>query len=114
MECSWPGELLQPNSSNIHDSTIAVVVYDITNINFFKETDKWVEDVRAEYIIIMLVGNKIDLNNKRKDKSLPRRQKKNPETSIGNSSPLKEDESILSPSFAGVGRVQAEKANFLC
>lgn len=36
------------------------------DINFFKETDKWVEDVRAEYIIIMLVGNKIDLNNKRK------------------------------------------------
>lgn len=31
MECSWPGELLQPNSSNIHDSTIAVVVYDITS-----------------------------------------------------------------------------------
>ncbi|KAB0391866.1 hypothetical protein E2I00_011266 [Balaenoptera physalus] len=71
MECSWPGDLLQPNSSNIHDSTIAVVVYDITthcpvDINFFKETDKWVEDVQAEYIIIMLVGNKIDLNNKRK------------------------------------------------
>ena len=39
------------------------------DINFFEATDKWVEDVRAErgnYIIIMLVGNKIDLN-KRKD-----------------------------------------------
>uniref|UniRef100_A0A8B9X0H0 Uncharacterized protein n=1 Tax=Bos mutus grunniens TaxID=30521 RepID=A0A8B9X0H0_BOSMU len=56
-------------SSNIHDSIIAVVVFNITNINFFEATDKWVEDVRAErgnYIIIMLVGNKIDLN-KRKD-----------------------------------------------
>ncbi|XP_008057003.1 ras-related protein Rab-41 [Carlito syrichta] len=54
--------------SYIRDSTIAVVVYDITNINSFKKTDKWVEDVRAERgdnVVIMLVGNKIDLNNKR-------------------------------------------------
>ncbi|KAJ8793418.1 hypothetical protein J1605_003697 [Eschrichtius robustus] len=34
MECSWPGDLLQPNSSNIHDSTIAVVVYDITSRSY--------------------------------------------------------------------------------
>ncbi|XP_054326723.1 arrestin-C-like isoform X2 [Pongo pygmaeus] len=54
--------------SYIRDSTIAVVVYDITNINSFKETDKWVEHVRAERgddVVIMLVGNKIDLDNKR-------------------------------------------------
>uniref|UniRef100_A0A2K5ZJ58 RAB41, member RAS onco family n=1 Tax=Mandrillus leucophaeus TaxID=9568 RepID=A0A2K5ZJ58_MANLE len=54
--------------SYIRDSTIAVVVYDITNISSFKETDKWVEHVRAERgddVVIMLVGNKIDLDNKR-------------------------------------------------
>ncbi|XP_064224991.1 ras-related protein Rab-41-like isoform X1 [Aotus nancymaae] len=54
--------------SYICGSTIAVVVYDVTNINSFKETDKWVEHVRAERgddVVIMLVGNKIDLNDKR-------------------------------------------------
>ncbi|XP_037585357.1 ras-related protein Rab-41 [Cebus imitator] len=54
--------------SYVHGSTIAVVVYDVTNITSFKETDKWVEHVRAERgddVVIMLVGNKIDLNNKR-------------------------------------------------
>ena len=38
------------------------------DINFFEATDKWVEDVWAErgnYIIIMLVGNKIDLNKRK-------------------------------------------------
>ncbi|XP_014650358.1 PREDICTED: ras-related protein Rab-41, partial [Ceratotherium simum simum] len=54
--------------SYIHDSTIAVVVYDIRNINSFKETDKRVEHVwaeRGDNVVIMLVGNKTDLNNKR-------------------------------------------------
>ena len=79
--------------SYIRDSTVAVVVYDITsNFNefnnsllryyvildyFFKknsdatsfhQTSKWIDDVRTERgtdVIIMLVGNKTDLSDKR-------------------------------------------------
>nr|XP_014351550.1 PREDICTED: ras-related protein Rab-6B isoform X2 [Latimeria chalumnae] len=54
--------------SYIRDSTVAVVVYDITNINSFQQTSKWIDDVRTERgsdVIIMLVGNKTDLGDKR-------------------------------------------------
>jgi Ras-related protein Rab-6A len=54
--------------SYIRDSTVAVVVYDITNSNSFQQVNKWIEDVRAERgndVIIMLVGNKTDLQDKR-------------------------------------------------
>ncbi|KAJ3049220.1 Ras- protein Rab-6A [Rhizophlyctis rosea] len=54
--------------SYIRDSSVAVVVYDITNRNSFMNTEKWVEDVRAERgndVIIVLVGNKTDLSDKR-------------------------------------------------
>jgi len=54
--------------SYIRDSTVAVVVYDITNINSFNQTNKWIDDVRIERgndVIIMLVGNKTDLADKR-------------------------------------------------
>lgn len=54
--------------SYIRDSTVAVVVYDITNVNSFNQTNKWIDDVRAERgndVIIMLVGNKTDLADKR-------------------------------------------------
>lgn len=54
--------------SDIVDSSVAVVVYDITNRNSFMNTSKWVDDVRAERgndVIIVLVGNKTDLNEKR-------------------------------------------------
>ncbi|MBN3289484.1 RAB6A protein, partial [Polypterus senegalus] len=54
--------------SYIRDSTIAVVVYDITNPNSFNQTSKWIDDVRTERggdVIIMLVGNKTDLADKR-------------------------------------------------
>lgn len=54
--------------SYIRDSKVAVVVYDITNRQSFKNTNKWIEDVRAERgqdVIIMLVGNKTDLGDKR-------------------------------------------------
>ncbi|KAI7868701.1 ras family protein [Spinellus fusiger] len=54
--------------SYIRDSSVCVVVYDITNRNSFLNTAKWIDDVRAERgsdVIIVLVGNKTDLNDKR-------------------------------------------------
>ncbi|EON60995.1 Ras-like protein Rab-6A [Coniosporium apollinis CBS 100218] len=54
--------------SYIRDSSVAVVVYDITNRKTFENTRKWVDDVRGERgvdVIIVLVGNKTDLNDKR-------------------------------------------------
>ncbi|KAL7752233.1 GTPase Ryh1 [Sorochytrium milnesiophthora] len=54
--------------SYIRDSSVAVVVYDITNRNSFQNTAKWIDDVRAERgadVIIVLVGNKTDLSDKR-------------------------------------------------
>lgn len=54
--------------SYIRDSSVAVVVYDVTNKTSFQNSDKWIEDVRAERggeVIIMLVGNKTDLGDKR-------------------------------------------------
>ncbi|XP_059143691.1 ras-related protein Rab6 isoform X3 [Physella acuta] len=54
--------------SYIRDSSVAVVVYDITNANSFHQTSKWIDDVRTERgsdVIIMLVGNKTDLSDKR-------------------------------------------------
>ncbi len=54
--------------SYIRDSSVAVVVYDVTNKNSFTNCDKWIEDVRSERggdVIIMLVGNKTDLADKR-------------------------------------------------
>ncbi|GAA93714.1 uncharacterized protein L969DRAFT_89522 [Mixia osmundae IAM 14324] len=54
--------------SYIRDSSVAVVVYDITNRSSFASTNKWIDDVRAERgsdVIIVLVGNKTDLNDKR-------------------------------------------------
>ncbi|KAF2143822.1 uncharacterized protein K452DRAFT_247273 [Aplosporella prunicola CBS 121167] len=54
--------------SYIRDSSVAVVVYDISNRKSFENTRKWVDDVRGERgndVIIVLVGNKTDLNDKR-------------------------------------------------
>mmetsp|Transcript_8150 Transcript_8150/g.8163 ORF Transcript_8150/g.8163 Transcript_8150/m.8163 type:complete len:230 (-) Transcript_8150:87-776(-) len=54
--------------SYIRDSSVAVVVYDITNRASFLNTTKWIEDVRNERgndVIIVLVGNKTDLSEKR-------------------------------------------------
>ena len=59
--------------SYIRDSTVAVVVYDITNANSFHQTSKWIDDVRTERgsdVIIMLVGNKTDLSDKRSAKRI--------------------------------------------
>jgi Ras-related protein Rab-6A len=71
--------------SYIRDSSVAVVVYDISSTSpvlrtgalqeltgidkkSFENTKKWIDDVRAERgndVIIVLVGNKTDLNDKR-------------------------------------------------
>lgn len=54
--------------SYIRDSSVAVVVYDITNRKSFANTTKWIEDVRAERgddVVIMMVGNKTDLSERR-------------------------------------------------
>eukprot|EP00823_Brevimastigomonas_motovehiculus_P000360 TRINITY_DN10447_c0_g1_i1.p1 TRINITY_DN10447_c0_g1~~TRINITY_DN10447_c0_g1_i1.p1 ORF type:complete len:255 (+),score=52.01 TRINITY_DN10447_c0_g1_i1:91-855(+) len=54
--------------SYIRDSSVAVIVYDITNRASFLNVDQWIEDVRTERgtdVVIMLVGNKTDLQDKR-------------------------------------------------
>jgi len=54
--------------SYIRDSSIAIVVYDITNRQSFLNTDQWIDDVRTERgtdVVIMLVGNKTDVAEKR-------------------------------------------------
>jgi len=54
--------------SYIRDSSVAVVVYDVTNRQSFLNTLRWIEEVRNERgsdVIIVLVGNKTDLVDKR-------------------------------------------------
>lgn len=54
--------------SYIRDSSVAVVVYDVTNRQSFMNTSKWIQDVRTERgsdVIIFLVGNKTDQVDKR-------------------------------------------------
>lgn len=54
--------------SYIRDSNVAVVCYDITNKKSFNNLDKWIQEVQLERgneVIVVIVGNKSDLNNKR-------------------------------------------------
>jgi len=54
--------------SYIRDSSGAIVLYDITNRVSFLNTSKWIEDVRSERgsdVVIVLVGNKTDLADRR-------------------------------------------------
>lgn len=54
--------------SYIRDSSLAVVTYDITNRASFLNASMWIESVRTERgddVVIMLVGNKADLGDKR-------------------------------------------------
>merc|ERR1711976_450275 len=56
-------------SSYIRNCDVAIVVYDITDLKSFERINKWINFVREERgdeAIIMLVGNKIDLNDARK------------------------------------------------
>lgn len=58
--------------SYIRDSSVAVVVYDVSNRSSFLNTSKWVEDVRNERgndVVICLVGNKTDLGNDKRQVS---------------------------------------------
>eukprot|EP01017_Pseudomicrothorax_dubius_P049374 TRINITY_DN9171_c0_g1_i1.p1 TRINITY_DN9171_c0_g1~~TRINITY_DN9171_c0_g1_i1.p1 ORF type:complete len:257 (-),score=56.26 TRINITY_DN9171_c0_g1_i1:152-922(-) len=53
--------------SYIRDSSIAVIVYDITNAVSFANVRKWCEEVRQhrESAVISIVGNKSDIEDKR-------------------------------------------------
>ncbi|KAJ8599447.1 hypothetical protein CTAYLR_008034 [Chrysophaeum taylorii] len=54
--------------SYIRDSSVAVVVYDCTNRTTYLNTSKWIDDIRQERgddVVIMLVGNKTDLADRR-------------------------------------------------
>ncbi|KAF3685072.1 Ras-related protein RABH1b [Capsicum annuum] len=54
--------------SYIRDSSVAVIVFDVVNRQSFLNTSKWIEEVRTERgtdVIIVLVGNKTDLVEKR-------------------------------------------------
>ena len=50
------------------NSVCAMVVYDITSISSFQHVQNWIEDIRNQSpktVLIILVGNKIDLEDKR-------------------------------------------------
>ncbi|KAG6497557.1 hypothetical protein ZIOFF_045458 [Zingiber officinale] len=54
--------------SYIRDSSVAVIVYDVASRQSFLNTSKWIEEVHTERgsdVIIVLVGNKTDLVDKR-------------------------------------------------
>jgi len=54
--------------SYIRDSSVAVIVFDVASRQSFLNTSKWIEEVRTERgsdVIIVLVGNKTDLVDKR-------------------------------------------------
>jgi Ras-related protein Rab-6A len=58
--------------SYIRDSSVAVIVYDVSNRASFLNTTKWMDDVRAERgneVVICLVGNKTDLGNEKRQVS---------------------------------------------
>mmetsp|Transcript_33670 Transcript_33670/g.86318 ORF Transcript_33670/g.86318 Transcript_33670/m.86318 type:complete len:142 (-) Transcript_33670:1944-2369(-) len=59
--------------SYIRDSSIAVVVYDITSRSSFDSTSRWIDEIRTERgndVVIALVGNKNDLTDERSNLSL--------------------------------------------
>ncbi|RVX02238.1 Ras-related protein RABH1b [Vitis vinifera] len=64
----WTGKVQESDPSYIRDSSVAVIVYDVASRQSFLNTAKWIEEVRTERgsdVIIVLVGNKTDLVDKR-------------------------------------------------
>jgi Ras-related protein Rab-11A len=58
----------------------ALVVYDVTKIESFNNIDKWISDLRNntnEKLVIMLIGNKVDLDKERTVKSEEGQEKSN-------------------------------------
>lgn len=54
--------------SYIRDSSVAVVVYEVTNQTSFLSVKKWIDDVRNERgtdVIIVLVGNRTEKTDRR-------------------------------------------------
>ena len=53
--------------SYIRDSSVAVIVYDISSRTSFNNVMKWVKDVRdqRDEVILVIVGNKTDLSDNR-------------------------------------------------
>eukprot|EP00871_Galdieria_phlegrea_P000827 jgi/Galph1/1745/GphlegSOOS_G408.1 len=54
--------------SYIRDSSVAIIVYDVTNRASFLSVNKWLEEVRNERgddVILVLVGNKADQTERR-------------------------------------------------
>jgi len=50
--------------SNIKDSAVAIVCYDVTNRESFESVDKWIEDakaIREDEVLLILVGTKADM-----------------------------------------------------
>lgn len=65
--------------SYIRDSSVAIVVYDVTNKVSFNNTNLWTEEVRNERgndVVIMLVGNKTDLDSSSRQVSTEEGQQK--------------------------------------
>jgi GTPase SAR1 family protein len=51
----------------IRDTSVAIIVYDVTNRSSFKSVQKWIDDVknqRGEGVIVALLANKIDLEER--------------------------------------------------
>tara|TARA_B110000977_G_scaffold115625_1_gene149373 strand:- start:6017 stop:6631 length:615 start_codon:yes stop_codon:yes gene_type:complete len=54
--------------SYVRDSSVAVVVYDVSSRSSFQNVTKWIEEVRVERgsdVVIAVVGNKSDLVDRR-------------------------------------------------
>ena len=57
-----------PSLFGIRDSSVAVIVYDVTSRSSFQNVMKWIEEVRVERggdVVIAVVGNKSDLVDRR-------------------------------------------------
>ncbi|PJF18811.1 Small GTP-binding protein domain [Paramicrosporidium saccamoebae] len=54
--------------SYIRDSAVTIIVYDVSSRTSFEAVSRWIDDVRNERgddVIIVIVGNKTDLSDKR-------------------------------------------------